>query len=81
MKEQIIRFLLEAHTDKKSDKAVRKLIAERFGGEVVKQYVKIDGIEYLIRRDPDCMNCGFCGFEVRQIDWNHGNDWRFYSPY
>lgn len=81
MREQIIKFLLETRTDKKSDKAVRKLVAERFGGEVVKQYVKIDGIEYLIRRDPDCMSCGFCGFEVRKIDWNHGNDWRFYSPY
>lgn len=77
MREQIIRFLSEQHFGKKSDKAVRVLVAEHFGGTIVRQYVKIDGIEYLIQRNPD-LNCGF---EVRAMDWNHGNDWRFFSPY
>ena len=78
MREQIIRFLVETRTGKKSDKAVRELVAERFSGTVESRYVKIDGVEYLIERNPDYLDCGF---EVRQMDWNHGNDWRFYSPY
>ena len=78
MREQIIRFLAETRTGKKSDKVIRELVAVRFNGQVVSRYVKIDGIEYLIQRNPDCTDCGF---EVRAMNWNHGNDWRFYSPY
>ena len=78
MTEQIIRFLKETRTGKKSDKAVLEMIAGRFGGTVNGRYVKIDGVEYLVRRDPDRVDCGF---EVRRMDWTHGNDWKFYSPY
>lgn len=78
MREQIIQFLANVRTGKKSDKAVRELVAEHFGGTTVRQYVKIDGIEYLIQRNPDRTDCGF---DVRAMDWNHGNDWRFSSPY
>ena len=78
MREQIVRFLAETRTGKKTDKAIREMVAEHFGGEVVRQYVKIDGVEYLIQHDPDCVDCGF---SVREMDWTHGNDWRFYSPY
>jgi len=78
MREQIIRFLAETSTGKKSDGVVRKMVAEHFGGQIVRQYVKIDGVEYLIQRNPDFTDCGF---EVRQMDWTHGNDWQFYSPY
>lgn len=78
MREQIIRFLAEICIGKKSDRAVRELVATQFGGTIVRQYVKIDGIEYLIVRDPDCTDCGF---NVTQMYWTHNNDWRFYSPY
>lgn len=78
MTEQIRQFLRNTNTGKRSDGAVRLMVAEHFGGSVKKQYVDIDGVEYMIRRNPDEI---VCGFDVRAMDWTHGNDWRFYSPY
>lgn len=78
MREQIIQFLRDTRTGKKSDTSVRLLVAEHFGGNIKSRYVEIDGVEYLIRRNPDNTACGF---DVRAMDWNHGNDWRFFSPY
>ena len=82
MREQIIRFLMETRTGKKSDRAVREMIAEKFGGILTsnRRYVKIGDEEYMIRRDAD--DPSLCGFEVRKMNWNpNGNDWRFFSPY
>lgn len=78
VREQIVQFLRNLNTGKRSDKVIRQLIAERFEGEIVGQYVKIDGVEYLIRRNPDDTSCGF---NVRIMDWEHGNEWTFFSPY
>ena len=78
MRKQIVGFLREARTGNKSDKAVRKMVADNFGGEIVGQYVKVSGVEYLIQRNPDCLDCGF---SVKEMNWKHGNDWRFSSPY
>ena len=82
VRDLIIRFLMETRTGKKSDRAVREMIAEKFGGTLTsnRRYVKIGDDEYMIRRDAD--DPSLCGFEVRKMDWSqNGNDWRYFSPY
>ena len=82
MRKQIIQFLMETRTGKKSDRSVREMIAEKFGGTLTsnRRYVKIGDDEYMIRRDAD--DPSLCGFEVRKMDWSqNGNDWRYFSPY
>lgn len=78
----IIKFLTSINTGKKSDRAIREIVAEEFGGTLTsnRRYVKIGDDEYMIRRDAD--DPSFCGFEVRKMNWNNnGNDWRYFSPY
>lgn len=79
MRDKIVRFLMETRTGNKSDKAIRKLIADHFGGTIVGRYVKIGNEEFYIRRDAD--DPSLCGLEVRLMDWGIGNDWRFSRQY
>ena len=79
MDKQIAQFLMTVK-GKKSNKTVRKLVAEHFGGTLTSngRYVKIGDDEWYITNNPDNVECGF---DIRKMDWGIGNDWRFAQPY
>ena len=81
MRDKIIDFLFTIK-GKKSDRLIRKLVAEHFGGTITSgRYVKIGDEEWAIKNNPDCMDTRFCGYEVRLMTWKHGNDWKYTAPY
>lgn len=62
-----------------SVKKALTLTAERFGGEVIHgRYVKIDGVEYSISKD---MRTESIGWAVKEMTWEHGNNWTYAKPY
>lgn len=78
MHEQIERFL-SGISLKNSERKARQMVAEHFGGILTShyRYVRIDGIEYRITKNPEAE----CGWNIEEMNWDHGDDWRFFSPY
>ena len=76
MQEQIKQWL-ENVSMKHSSKKVRQMVAEHFGGITTSngRYVKIQDVEFRIEKDVDK------GWQVREMDWRHGNDWKYSHPY
>lgn len=78
MREQIIQFL-RGISLKKSNHLVRKMVADHFDGVTTSnnRYVKIGDVEYRIRKNPDNLD----GWDVEEMKWETGNNWKFASPY
>lgn len=80
MKDKIAQFL-NGVSLKNSERKVRQMVADHFGGTLTSnhRYVKIGDAEYRITKNPDNVACG--GWDIREMDWGIGNDWRFSRPY
>lgn len=79
MKHEIEQFLKDISL-KNSERRVRGMVADHFGGITTSKcrYVKIGDTEYRITKNPDNVECGW---DVKEMDWGLGNDWRFAKPY
>jgi len=80
MRDEIVRFLIGVSL-KNSERKVRQLVANQFGGTLTSngRYVKIGEDEYQITKNPD--NIAYEGWDVKRMDWGIGNDWKFAKPY
>lgn len=79
MRNEIMIFLRDVSL-KNSERRARSMVADHFGGSLTSQgrYVKINGIEYRITKNPENLKCGW---DVRIMTWDHGTDFRFCKPY
>lgn len=80
MRDEIVSFIRTISL-KNSERKVREMVANQFNGILTsnRRYVKIDGVEYRITKNPDNTACG--GWDIKEMDWGIGNDWRFSRPY
>lgn len=79
MKAELEQYLKDVSL-KHSEKKVRAMVAEKFGGTITSncRYVKIGDIEYQITKNADNLTCGW---DIKEMDWGIGNEWRFANPY
>lgn len=80
MIDERIEQFLKGISLKHSERKVRQMVADHFGGTTTSngRYVKIGADEFRITKNPDNPESGW---DVRKMDWGIGNDWRFFSPY